>query len=230
MNLGCGPVARVVAVVMLTFAGPGCVAADPDVTADSPRSAGSSAPTPTLAPADVPTTFPPAAVSDVLALQPAPESTRDGYHRDRFRHWVDADADGCNTRCEVLEVERVASLPGLAGGGWVSAWEGYTTPDASELDIDHVVGLAEAWESGASSWDDGRREAFANDLDQPDALIAVSAATNRSKGDRDPAEWQPPARGAWCQFGRGWIATKVKWGLTADPAEIAALANMIGGC
>ncbi len=167
---------------------------------------------------------------ELAALRVAPEGEREGYDRDRFHHWIDADHDGCDTRCEVLEVERIAVLPGLPSGGWVSAWDGYTTPDPTELDIDHVVGLAEAWESGASSWDAARREAFANDLELADALIAVTASTNRSKGDRDPAEWQPPARDAWCGFGRGWIAVKAKWALTADEAEIAALTNILRGC
>ena len=75
-----------------------------------------------------------------------------------------------------------------------------------------------------------RRQAFANDLDDPGALIAVTAATNRSKSDRDPASWQPPNEEAWCEFAAAWVTTKARWGLTADNAEVAALRNMLTGC
>lgn len=160
----------------------------------------------------------------------APEGSDDGYDRDLFDHWVDADGDGCDTRCEVLEAERRDDLPGLPSGGWLSIYDGYSTPDPSELDIDHVVALGEAWRSGADGWDAARREAFANDLADPQALVAVTAATNRSKGARDPAEWQPPAQAAWCEFATAWVTTKVRWGLTADQAESDALRNMLRSC
>jgi Protein of unknown function (DUF1524) len=154
----------------------------------------------------------------------APELPEVGYERGLFVHWIDADGDGCDTRCEVLAAER------LPGGGWLSSYDGTTRSDPSGLDVDHVVALAEAWRSGASGWNPARRQAFANDLDDPGALVAVSEGANRSKGDRDPASWQPPAGGAWCGFATGWIATKVRWGLTADPAEVAALRTMLATC
>jgi hypothetical protein len=166
----------------------------------------------------------------VSQLVVAPEGSGDGYSRDLFEHWVDEDGDGCATRCEVLFAERWPVLPGLPGGGWLSAYDGYSTDDPSELDIDHVVALAEAWRSGASAWDEDRRRAFANDLVEPGALIAVTAATNRSKSDRDPARWQPPRREFWCSYVGDWARVKLRWGLTADPAEVAALTNMANGC
>lgn len=169
-----------------------------------------------------------ASLIDQLAV--APEGSGAGYDRALFQHWIDADHDGCDTRCEVLEAERRNDLPGLPGGGWLSIYDGYSTDDSSELDIDHVVALGEAWRSGADTWDANRRRGFANDLDEPDALIAVTASTNRSKSDRDPASWQPPNRGAWCQFGVGWVKVKIKWQLTADESEVKALRNMLAGC
>lgn len=178
--------------------------------------------TSTVAPAD-------GAVAWVERLVVQPEGGDAGYERALFEHWIDADGDGCDTRCEVLTAERRTDLPGLAAG-WLSIYDGYSTDDPSELDVDHVVALAEAWRSGASTWDAARRRAFANDLDEPDALIAVTAATNRSKGDRGPAEWQPPNHAAWCQWALGWTRTKVTWGLTADEAEVRALRNIVAGC
>lgn len=194
-------------------AGAGAAAGDPAPGAPAPAPAGSGSGAP---------------IVDQLVI--APEGTDDGYDRDLFDHWVDADGDGCDTRCEVLEAERRDDLPGLPSGGWLSIYDGYSTPDASELDIDHVVALGEAWRSGAAGWDAARREAFANDLADPQALIAVTAATNRSKGARDPASWQPPAQAAWCEFATAWAATKVRWGLTADQAEVDALRNMLRSC
>jgi hypothetical protein len=111
----------------------------------------------------------------------------------------------------------------------LSIYDGYSTDDSSEFDVDHVVALGEAWDSGASGWNDERREAFANDLDSGQ-LVAVTAATNRSKSDRDPADWQPPNRDAWCEWGAAWIEVKAKWDLTADRAELDALTNIMRGC
>lgn len=165
----------------------------------------------------------------LAAVVVAPERSREGYDRDRFAHWSDLDGDGCDTRCEVLALQRVPSLPGLPGGGWLSLYDGYSTDDPSELDIDHVVSLAEAWESGASEWDDTRREAFANDVDGGQ-LVAVTAATNRSKSDRDPADWQPPNRDGWCRFASTWVRVKDRWVLTADRREVDALRNILRGC
>ncbi len=170
-----------------------------------------------------------AAAADLDRLVVEAEGPRPGYDRGLFVHWVDDDGDGCDTRCEVLADERRTDLPGLTVG-WLSIYDGYSTDNSSEFDVDHVVALAEAWDSGAWAWDASRRRAFANDLGDPRALIAVTAATNRSKSDRDPAEWQPPNRSAWCEFADAWIATKVRWGLTVDPAERNALANMLAGC
>jgi hypothetical protein len=73
--------------------------------------------------------------------------------------------------------------------------------EAVDARIDHVVPLAEAWRSGAAAWNADQRERFANDLVDPQ-LIAVSASSNRSKGDQDPAEWKPPRRVTWCLYSR----------------------------
>ena len=100
----------------------------------------------------------------------------------------------------------------------------------ADLDVDHLVPLAEAWRSGAHAWDDARRRAFANDLDEPDALVAVTATSNRQKGDKDPAGWLPPRREQWCWYASAWIRVKAKWDLTADPDEAAALRQVLASC
>jgi hypothetical protein len=60
--------------------------------------------------------------------------------------------------------------PRASCGGWLSLYDSYSTDGPDELEIDHVVALAETWDSGADSWDAARREAFANDLEHPGAL------------------------------------------------------------
>ncbi|ROP44259.1 uncharacterized protein DUF1524 [Streptomyces sp. PanSC9] len=168
---------------------------------------------------------------------PAPVRTeeRTGYVRTAFKHWVDADKDGCNTRAEVLKAEAVIAPEqinrcSLIGGGWYSAYDDRYIEGPSGLDIDHLVPLAEAWDSGASAWTAGEREAYANDLGDDRALIAVSAASNRSKADQDPTTWLPPAPQYRCQYATDWVADKARWGLSIDSAEQAALTDVLAGC
>lgn len=109
-----------------------------------------------------------------------------GYDRAKFNLWVDADHDGCDTRAEVLIQEatvtpRVGADCALAGGKWRSPYDGVTTTDSSTFDIDHLVPLAEAWQSGAWKWSAATRQAYANDLGYRPDLIAVTAHENRSK-------------------------------------------------
>jgi hypothetical protein len=105
-----------------------------------------------------------------------------------------------------------------------------TTTDASSFDIDHFVPLKEAWDSGAHAWDSGTRQRFANDLDYAGSLIAVSASSNRSKGASDPAEWLPPNRSYRCVYLVTWVEVKLRWNLSADPGEIAAIRSAGSGC
>lgn len=175
------------------------------------------------------------AAGALLRAVPTAVSEPAGYDRDLFDHWVDADGDGCDTRDEVLVVE-ARTPPGItgrctiAGGRWWSAYDDLLITSASRLDIDHLVPLAEAWRSGARSWDADTRRAFANDLDYPLSLIAVSASTNRSKGDRDPASWMPGFARYRCTYAASWIAVKWRWSLTVDGVERVALRAALAGC
>jgi hypothetical protein len=173
----------------------------------------------------------------VLAgLRVAPEGPRTGYKRELFPLWIDADHDGCNTREEVLIAEsrsRAQIDPygcKVVAGDWYSLYDGLTFTDPAELDIDHMVPLAEAWDSGASSWDTARRQAYANDLDHPQALRAVSAAANRSKGDLDPGQWKPTREAAWCEYANDWVTVKKAWDLSADQNEVDDLRVMLRTC
>lgn len=158
-----------------------------------------------------------------------------GYSRSLFTHWVDDDRDGCDTRREVLIAEsltpvRVGAKCALTGGTWVSAYDGVTGTDPLAFDIDHVVALKEAWDSGAYAWTSTKRRAFANDLGDPRSLRAVSKSSNSSKSDRDPAAWLPTIVAFRCEYLTDWVVVKVRFGLTVDATEKTAIANGLAAC
>jgi hypothetical protein len=161
---------------------------------------------------------------------------RTGYDRSKFTHWTDADGDGCDTRYEVLISEATrrpkVSQPGcrLTGGTWRSRYDGVTTNDPSGFDVDHLVPLAEAWDSGAHRWNAGTRRRFANDLGYFASLIAVTASTNRSKGDREPHDWLPPKTSFRCTYVAQWVAVKWRWRLRVDAVERAFLRTSLVSC
>ncbi|MGW0607742.1 HNH endonuclease family protein [Streptomyces sp. NPDC002640] len=176
-------------------------------------------------------------VQEAVNRLPVTAESRDGYTRTAFKHWnAGADpADGCNTRNEVLLAEAVTAPTvgarcALTGGSWLSYYDQTVADTASGLDIDHMVPLAAAWDSGASTWTAARREAYANDLGQSSSLVAVTARTNRSKADQDPSQWLPPATGAVCRYVAEWTATKLRWNLTVDQPEQDKLQELAAGC
>lgn len=184
--------------------------------------------------AQEPTTGP-VLVRVLIAELPVADESRAGYVRTAFKHWVDADKDGCSTRNEVLKAEAiVAPEQGagckLTGGSWFSYYDDTEVEGPSGLDIDHMVPLAEAWDSGASAWTAARREAYANDLGWPRSLVAVTAKANRSKADQDVTTWLPPAADAQCQYVEDWVSVKTRWGLNVDPAEKETLGELAAAC
>ena len=161
------------------------------------------------------------AQAETLQLTVAEDKTT-GYNRSAFKHWIDADKDGCDTRAEVLIEEAIVKPKiglkcKLTGGKWVSAYDGKTITNPSQLDVDHMVPLAEAWRSGAWKWTAAQRQAYANDLENSEALIAVTLTTNRSKGDKDPTLWTPAK--IYCEYLNSWIKIKSQYNLTVDVLE-----------
>ena len=147
----------------------------------------------------------------------------DGYDRDALEvGWLYS--DGESTRDRVLAAER------LTDGTWLSAYDAVTVLDASDLDVDHMVPLAEAWRSGGHQWPIDTWTSYANDLGDPRSLIAVSSSTNRSKGARDPAQWWPPEAAYRCQYAADWVAVKTRWQLNVDTAERQALDSQLESC
>jgi len=173
---------------------------------------------------------------DVLAqldsLKVATWHSMSGYSREKFPHWR-SQGDGCDTRETVLKRDGDAVKTGdnckVVSGTWVSPYDDKKVTEPGDLDIDHMVPLANAWRTGAWDWTTDERSDFANDLTRPQ-LLSVTAATNRSKGDQDPSEWKPPLRSYWCQYAKDWVTVKAHWKLTVTQAEKDALQEMLETC
>ncbi|KRF17087.1 hypothetical protein ASG90_07080 [Nocardioides sp. Soil797] len=169
------------------------------------------------------------AISDL----PVSSEVRTGYERTKFKLWIDADGDGCNTRNEVLleEADDAPTRSGtctLNGGRWFSYYDRVSWYATSDIDIDHVVPLAEAWDSGARTWTASVREAYANDLGDHRSLVGVTDNVNQTKSDQDIAEWLP--KYDKCRYLREFVAVKHRWRLSVDSAEKSAMSSLAASC
>lgn len=186
----------------------------------------------------------PASGSALAVLEMLPvkgRAPRTGYDRDLFgQAWADVDRNGCDTRNDVLrrdltELVLKAGTHGclVLGGTLVDPYGGERIgfvrgPGTSNaVEIDHVVALADAWQTGAQQWSGDKRVRFAND---PLGLLAVSGTLNRRKSDSDAASWLPPAKGYRCAFAARQVAVKAAYGLWVKPAEKDALARVLSRC
>ncbi|MEU2598984.1 HNH endonuclease family protein [Streptomyces hirsutus] len=182
--------------------------------------------------AALPTPVSAATARTYLASLTVSTESRTGYNRDLFPHWITISGT-CNTRETVLKRDGTNVVTDSAcastSGSWYSPFDGATWTAASDVDIDHLVPLAEAWDSGAGSWTTSRRQAFANDLTRPQ-LLAVTDNVNQSKGDKDPAEWMPSRTAYHCTYVRAWVQVKYYYGLSVDSAEKSALQGYLASC
>jgi hypothetical protein len=157
---------------------------------------------------------------------------RTGYSRDKFPTWITISGT-CNTREWILKRDGTNvvtdSSCAATSGSWYSPYDGATWTAASDLDIDHLVPLAEAWDSGASKWTTAQRQAFANDVTRPQ-LLAVTDNVNQSKGDQDPATWMPSLTSYRCTYVRAWVQVKYYYDLSIDSTEKSALQSYLAGC
>lgn len=188
----------------------------------------------TAAPAQVAGTYS-APLRTAISSLPVASEVRTGYDRSLFPHWADADGDCQNARHEVLIAETSvaptytsSSRCSVLTGQWFSYYDRVTWTAASDLDVDHLVALAEAWDSGARTWTTARRQAFANDLGDARALVAVTDDVNQAKGDKDPSTWLPTHDR--CRYTLEWTAVKIRWGLTVDSTEKNALTQQAAQC
>jgi hypothetical protein len=159
------------------------------------------------------------------------------YDRSEWKHWTDTDGDCQDTRQEVLIIESLEDVTfenndqcRVATGRWEGRFtaESFTSP--SELDVDHLVPLANAHNSGGWSWDVQTKKNFANDLSYPEHLIAVNSSANRSKGSKSPDQWMPQNKSFHCEYTVAWISIKSTWNLSVTSSEFAVLSDLITSC
>ena len=197
----------------------------------------SSTETATSVPTQEPTTATPAPASSLaIAVAPIPADIPE-YSRAQWKHWIDEDGDCQDARQEVLISESLVDVAfdsergcRVETGRWYDAFTGIYVDSPGELDIDHLVPLKNAHDSGGWDWSSARKEQYANYLGDPDHRIAVTKGANRSKGAKGPAEWQPSDESYWCQHAMDWTEVKVKWGLTMTQPETEAVIDMLDNC
>ena len=169
---------------------------------------------------------------ELTTLVVAPRSHESTYKRSAFRTW-DTVTGHCDARETVLKRDGTGVVVDAScratAGTWYSPYDGQTWSAASDVDIDHVVPLKNAWVSGAWAWTAVKREQLANDLSDPQ-LLAVTDNVNQGKGDSSPDEWKPPLRSFWCTYAEAWVQVKHVWALTITSAEKDALAGMLKDC
>jgi hypothetical protein len=159
------------------------------------------------------------------------------YERKQWRHWVDDDKDCQDTRQEVLVAESSGPVTyederecRVATGLWEDPYTGESFTSPSDLDVDHVVALRDAHDSGAFAWDAEKRRAFANELGDETHLRAVAKGANRSKGSRGPDEWLPPNEEFRCTYLQEVAAIRTRWELSTSSEEQAVLDYMVKVC
>lgn len=177
----------------------------------------------------------PKAGASAPSATPKPaDSTKPPYSRDAFGSgWSDPDRNGCDARQDA--VARATSNRVYDGrcrivvGDVFDRYTGRTYPKVrtSSFDVDHVVSLHDAWESGAFKWARAKRVAYAND---PSVLVLTTASANRSKSDQGPDTWAPASHDGACWFVRQYRNIKRVWALHTTSAQRKAIRNTIATC
>ena len=151
--------------------------------------------------------------------------------------WLDVDRNGCDTRNDILRRDldpavisgpckvTSGSLNDPFTGMTIQFVRGHTT--STLVQIDHVVALSNAWQTGAQQMSQEKRVAFAND---PLNLLAVDGAANQQKSDGDAATWLPPQRSFWCEYVARQISVKATYDLWVTPAEFEAMTRILASC
>ena len=177
------------------------------------------------------------ALAQLRTLEVKGRAPQTGYDRESFGWRDDVDRNGCDTRNDILrrDLKNITTKAGTQGcvvlsGRVDSPYSGSSydfVRNPTNTDIDHVVALSDAWQSGASSWDAQKKIAFAND---PLNLLAVESTLNRQKGDGDAATWLPPHKAYRCEYVARQVAVKAKYGLWVKPAEAEAIERVLAEC
>ena len=180
---------------------------------------------------------PETAIEGLNSLQVKGRAAKTGYSRSQFPHWSDPDRNGCDARNDTLkrDLTNIAYKVGtrdckVIAGQLLDPFSGEVlifTSEKSTVDIDHVVALSNAWQTGATYFDKTKRSQIAND---PLNLLAVDAKLNRQKGDADAATWLPPAKSYRCDYVARQIAVKIKYSLWLTAPEKSAMSKILASC
>ena len=176
-------------------------------------------------------------ISTLNSLEVKGRAPKTGYSRSQFPHWSDLDRNGCDARNDILkrDLTEVVFKVGtrdckVLSGVLLDPFSNKVltfTSIKSAVDIDHVVALSNAWQTGAAYFDRNIRSQIAND---PLNLLAVDAKLNRQKGDGDAATWLPPLKSYRCTYVSKQISIKAKYGLWVTAPEKAAMKNILAKC
>jgi Protein of unknown function (DUF1524)/Excalibur calcium-binding domain len=162
-----------------------------------------------------------------------------GYSRDEFGPaWTDTDRNGCDTRNDILrrdltrltlksDTRGCKVLRGVLQDPYTGRRIVFVEGGASEVDIDHVVALDNAWVTGAARWPYAKQIALAND---PLNLLAVDSSANRQKGDGDAATWLPSNKRFRCAYVARQVSVKKKYGLYVTRPEKDAMERVLSQC
>ncbi|TAM48246.1 MAG: HNH endonuclease [Gammaproteobacteria bacterium] len=159
------------------------------------------------------------------------------YKRTFYKHWIDEDGDCQDTRQEVLIRDADAKVAyqdedhcKVEASAWKDPYTGKTFTNPKDLDVDHVVPLKNAHESGAWTWSAERKKQYANYLQYEKHLLAVSASENRKKADKGPDRYMPPNAAYHCEYVRIWTKIKRDWELEMTEAEGEKVQQILENC
>ncbi|MEY3848991.1 MAG: hypothetical protein RLZ20_491 [Actinomycetota bacterium] len=183
----------------------------------------------------------PSGLSIIEAQITKGRAAKTGYTRAQFgQTWADVDRNGCDTRNDILKrdltgeifKEKTRQCVVLSGtlidpfsGENINFVRGNIT--SMEVQIDHVVALSNAWQTGAFKLTLKERTAFAND---PMNLLAVKGRLNSQKSDGDAATWLPPLKSFRCDYVLRQIAVKIKYKLWFTAPEKEAMVRILNTC
>ena len=176
-------------------------------------------------------------ISTLNSLEVKGRAPKTGYSRAQFPHWSDLDRNGCDARNDILKRD-LTDVIFKAGTRDCKVISGVLldpfsnkvlafTSAKSAVDIDHLVALSNAWQTGAAYFDRSKRSQIAND---PLNLLAVDARLNRQKGDGDAATWLPPHKPFRCEYVSRQVAVKAKYSLWVTAAEKDAITRVLNQC
>ena len=177
------------------------------------------------------------ALTALNKLEVKGRAPKTGYTRSQFPHWSDPDRNGCDARNDTLKRD-LTNITFKAGtrdckviaGQLLDPFSGKVITFSTTkvvIDIDHVVALSNAWQTGAAYFDKNTRLLIAND---PINLLAVDAKLNRQKGDGDAATWLPPNKSFRCEYVARQVAVKSKYKLWVTEPEKVAITNILSSC